>query len=124
MGALVKRPNVLVSCRLWALGLLRFVGRQLFWCAVRIEPPTTRAKREARIVTDLVASSRRQALFSTRTDREIANMVLDVWMSLPSLKPASDILSEAIDRLYRANGGPISELEQEQIWSEIEQGLP
>ena len=109
------------SCRLRVSGLLRFVGSRLFRCAVLIEPPTTRAKREARIVTDLLASSRRQALFSARTDREIADMVLDVWMTLPSLKPASDILSEAMDRLYRADGGPISEMEQERIWSEMEQ---
>ena len=109
------------SCRLRVSGLLRFVGSRLFRCAVLIEPPTPRAKREARIVTDLLASSRRQALFSARTDREIADMVLDVWMTLPSLKPASDILSEAMDRLYRADGGPISEMEQERIWSEMEQ---
>lgn len=56
---------------------------------------------------DLLQLAFASAGLAKKTDRQIADALEKVWPKLPVIKMESSIVSEAIDRLRRSEGGPM-----------------
>jgi hypothetical protein len=68
---------------------------------------TPRTDREAEVVGGLFTCAVASAELATKTDAEIAKLLLDhVWANMSMLSVESELVSQAVERLERSGGGP------------------
>ncbi len=84
------------------------------YCADCLPSPEERKRRREEAMEDLFRSVLVSGQLLTKTDVEIADLLL-VWSAeLPLMSPQSDLIDEVIERLKRAGGGPRPDNEDEQ----------
>lgn len=65
----------------------------------------------------LVGSLRMQRILEAMSDADIASALLSTWLAeIRPSNPMTELLNTAIDRLFRSQGGPITEEDRELLY--------
>lgn len=100
---------------------LRWVARCSIRLAMRVDPPPPEII--LRGLNTLLDSDRRSAALRRLNDVALADLVIEspLWGDRSVCGVEGDFLSAMLDRLYRAEGGPMSDEEYDQLLDWLEQ---
>ena len=84
------------------------------YCSDCLPPPEERKRRREEAMISLFQSVLVSGELLTKTDAELAELLVVWWAELPLVSPQSDLIDEVIERLKRAGGGarPDEEVEE------------